>query len=64
MTIVQDTRSMESRLDEMEGDIPDIEKADKKTKRYVKNLVREIEEINSWIEILDEETTSARYKVL
>ncbi len=61
---IQDIRNIEPRLDEMEGDIPDIEKADKQSKRYVKNLICEIEEIDSWMEILNEETTYARYKVL
>ena len=48
----------------MEGDIPDINKVDTQSKRYVKTLVCEIEEIDSWMEILNEETTYARYKVL
>ncbi len=64
MAIVQEIRSIESRLDEMGGEIPDIEKADEQSKRDVKNLVCKIEEIDTWMEILEEETTSSRYRVL
>ena len=45
-------------------DIPDINKADKATKRYFKNSIREIQEIDAWMETLENQVASARFKNL
>ena len=45
-------------------DIPDINKADKATKRYFKNSICEIQEIYAWMETLENQVASARFKVL
>ena len=44
--------------------IPDINNADKETKRYFKNLLCEIHEMDAWMETLDCQITSARYRIL
>ncbi len=43
-------------------DNEDINKADKSTKRYFKNSIREIQEIDAWIETLENQVASARFK--
>ncbi len=47
-----------------EEDTPDISKADKDTKQHFKNLLCEIQEIDSWMETLEYIVTAAWQKIL